>query len=99
MAWESLGFSGYVQRWFAATSTDDQGMLTVKVDLPVEVQETAPGLEPRRQRLETNPLVLSSCWNALTPPGDEMFLCSFKEPKTLTDPGARGIMVVLFLAV
>jgi outer membrane cobalamin receptor len=35
--------------------TDVQGMLTVKADLPVEVQVTAPGFDPLRQTVETNP--------------------------------------------
>jgi outer membrane cobalamin receptor len=34
---------------------NDHGMLTVKADLPMEVQVTAPGFDPLRQRVETNP--------------------------------------------
>jgi iron complex outermembrane receptor protein len=45
----SLGTS---RRVFSGV-TDDRGILTVKTDLPVEVQVAAPGFDPLRQRVES----------------------------------------------
>ena len=35
--------------------TNQEGVLSVKADLPVEVQVTAPGFDPLRQKVETAP--------------------------------------------